>query len=171
VEGGAGVPDAVGVVEDDFGAVEDNTEVQAGVDDDDLELEFDGRYGPRTDRYELRARRRPNYTLVNAEQPVENIKEIQATPQMNMRAGLKLFGESGAMAVKKEINQLHERKVMTPCHKKALTSEQRKDALGYLMFLKRKRCGKVKGRGCADGRKQREWIDPDEAWCRTKQCS
>jgi hypothetical protein len=27
------------------------------------------------------------------------------------------------------------------------------------MFLKRKRCGKVKGRGCADGRKQRAWTD------------
>ena len=31
------------------------------------------------------------------------------------------------------------------------------------MFLKRKRCGKVKGRGCADGRRQREFISRDEA--------
>ena len=44
-----------------------------------------------------------------------------------------------------------------------LTPEQRSEALGYLMFLKRKRCGKVKGRGCADGRKQRAYISKEEA--------
>ena len=31
------------------------------------------------------------------------------------------------------------------------------------MFLKRKRCGKVKGRGCADGRKQRAYISKEES--------
>ena len=31
-------------------------------------------------------------------------------------------------------------------------------ALNYLMFLKRKRSGTVKARGCADGRPQREFI-------------
>jgi hypothetical protein len=35
-----------------------------------------------------------------------------------------------------------------------LTPQQKNAALAYLMFLKRKRCGKIKGRGCADGRKQ-----------------
>jgi hypothetical protein len=37
------------------------------------------------------------------------------------------------------------------------------EALNYLMFLKRKRCGKVKARGCADGRPQREYISKDES--------
>ena len=32
---------------------------------------------------------------------------------------------------------------------------QKKNALGYRMFLKQKRTGQIKGRGCADGRKQR----------------
>ena len=31
------------------------------------------------------------------------------------------------------------------------------------MFLKRKRCGKIKGRGCADGRKQRAYIQKEDA--------
>ena len=31
------------------------------------------------------------------------------------------------------------------------------------MFLKRKRCGKIKSQGCADGRKQREFISNEEA--------
>ena len=30
------------------------------------------------------------------------------------------------------------------------------------MFLKQKRCGRIKGRGCADGRKQRLWKNKDE---------
>ena len=39
----------------------------------------------------------------------------------------------------------------------------RRNALPCLMFLKRNRCGKVKGRGCADGRGQMEFISKDEA--------
>ena len=37
-----------------------------------------------------------------------------------------------------------------------------KNALPYLMFLKRKRLGKVKSRGCANGRPQREFISQEE---------
>jgi hypothetical protein len=31
------------------------------------------------------------------------------------------------------------------------------------MFLKKKRCGTIKGRGCADGRKQRQFIPKEDA--------
>jgi hypothetical protein len=55
---------------------------------------------------------------------------------------------------------------MTPVNMRALTTEQRtelrKKALAYLMFLKQKRCGKIKGRGCADGRKQRLYKTKEE---------
>ena len=60
------------------------------------------------------------------------------------------------------MRQLHDRDVMKPVYKCSLTPEQRKEALAYLMFLKRKRCGKIKGRGCADGRKQRAYITKEE---------
>ncbi len=43
-----------------------------------------------------------------------------------------------------------------------LTDEERYRALLYLMFLKEKRCGKVKARGCADGRKQRLYKSKEE---------
>jgi hypothetical protein len=39
----------------------------------------------------------------------------------------------------------------------------RYEALNYLMFLKRTRCGKIKARGCAHGRPQREYISKDES--------
>ena len=46
---------------------------------------------------------------------------------------------------------------------KDLTWDIRKQALGYLMFLKRKRSGKMKGRGSANGRPQREYITKEES--------
>ena len=61
------------------------------------------------------------------------------------------------------MRQLHDRDVMKLAYKKSLTQEQRKEALAYLMFLKRKRCGKIKGRGCADGRKQRAYITKEDS--------
>ena len=39
----------------------------------------------------------------------------------------------------------------------------RHEALNYLMFLKRKQCGKVKARGCVDGQPQKEYISKDES--------
>jgi hypothetical protein len=70
-----------------------------------------------------------------------------------------MFGEGGVEAVRGEMQQLHDRKVMEPRHARDLTPEELREALGYLMFLKRKRCRKIKGRSCADGRKQRPHID------------
>ena len=74
-----------------------------------------------------------------------------ATPQMPICHGLKLFGSAGISAVKAELQQLHDLKVMEA---KPLTPTQKREALGYLMFLKQKCNGKIKARGCADGRPQ-----------------
>ncbi|KAG7353371.1 hypothetical protein IV203_034640 [Nitzschia inconspicua] len=76
------------------------------------------------------------------------------TMQMSAKAGLKQFGQAGADAIMKELEQLLYRKVMQGKRANTLTREQKKAALHYLMFLKQKRCGKIKARGCADGRKQ-----------------
>jgi Reverse transcriptase (RNA-dependent DNA polymerase) len=83
--------------------------------------------------------------------------------QVSMRKVLKLFGDKGREAVETELQRLHERQVMQPVAAESLTEEQRRWALAYLMFLKQKRCRKVKGRGCADGRKQRVYTAKEEA--------
>ena len=44
-----------------------------------------------------------------------------------------------------------------------LTWDIRKQALGYLMFLKRKQSRKMKARGCVDGRLQQEFITKEES--------
>ena len=63
----------------------------------------------------------------------------------------------------KESHQLHDCGVLKPKTAAQLSPEQRKDALQYLMFLKQKRNGTIKGRGCADGRKQRATTTKEEA--------
>jgi hypothetical protein len=78
-----------------------------------------------------------------------------ALTQYSVKKGLAKFGEPGADAVVKEMKQLHDRSVVDPKAANMLTPEEKKNALEYLMFLKKKRCGRIKGRGCADGRKQR----------------
>ena len=74
---------------------------------------------------------------------------------MSLKAGLQTFGNDGM--------KLHDRDVMTSVHKNCLMPEQQKEALASLMFLKHKHCGKIKGRGCADGRKQRAYITKEES--------
>ena len=89
--------------------------------------------------------------------------EALETPQISLKAGLRTFGEDDMKAVEKEMHQLHDHNMMTPVHKLCLTPEQHKEALAYLMFLKRKRCGKIKGHGCADGQKHRAYITKEES--------
>ena len=104
-----------------------------------------------------------DYIIDNVVMTTQGESEVLETPQMSLKVGLRTFGKDGEIAVEKEMRQLHDRGVMIPVHKKNLTPDQRREALAYLMFLKRKRCGKVKGRGCADGRKQRAYITREES--------
>jgi len=88
--------------------------------------------------------------------------EHTALAQYNLKKGLELFGQAATDAVTKEMKQLHDRKTIRPRYSKDLTLEDKRRALGYLMFIKEKRCGTVKGRGCADGRKQRLYKTKEE---------
>merc|ERR1712086_675338 len=63
--------------------------------------------------------------------------------------------KKGEEAIENELQQIHDMDGFTPRHWHQLTKEKRVRALKYLMYLKEKRDGKVKGRGCADGRSQR----------------
>jgi hypothetical protein len=62
----------------------------------------------------------------------------------------------------KELCQLVIMKVMNGTKSHKLTNKQKRKALKYLMFLKEKRCGRIKGRGCADGRKQHLYKTKEE---------
>lgn len=79
-----------------------------------------------------------------------------------MAKGLKVFGLRGIEAVQKEVKQLQDRRVLDPNDVSRMTKEEKETALQYLMFLKKKHCGTIKGQGCADGRPQRVYISKEE---------
>ena len=57
------------------------------------------------------------------------------------------------------MKQIHDRMVIDPKNPEEMTCEETSAALKYPMFLKQKKNGTIKGRGCADGRSQRVSID------------
>jgi hypothetical protein len=83
--------------------------------------------------------------------------------QYSIKAGLKHFGKKGESAVTKELKQLHDMETFKPVDGSKLTKEEKAKAIASLMFLKEKRDGTVKGRACADGRKQREEFTKQDA--------
>jgi hypothetical protein len=97
--------------------------------------------------------------------PKELVSELEAIAltQYNLKKGLKEFGNDGLEAVGKEMAQLHNRKVAKPIDSATMTRDEKRATLRYLMFLTKKRCGRIKGRGCADGRKQRKTTAKEDA--------
>ena len=72
------------------------------------------------------------------------------------------FGKEGEKALEKELKQLHMKDVIEPINPEKMTYAMKKEALNYLMYLTEKRNGDIKGRGCADGRKQRVYTTKEE---------
>jgi hypothetical protein len=57
----------------------------------------------------------------------------------------------------KEYSQLDDRTIFDPMNVKDLSHQEKANALNLITMVKEKRCGKIKGRACADGRKQRKY--------------
>ena len=92
------------------------------------------------------------------------LEASKSTPQYGFKKGLKLFQEEGRAATIKELkDNLIRRGCLDMLDPHKVTSDIRNMALSYLMYLKRKRNGVIKGRGCADGRPQREYITKNES--------
>jgi hypothetical protein len=83
--------------------------------------------------------------------------------QYSLKRGLKEFGKDGSVSLGKEMEQLHTQKVAKPVDSSKLTKVKKRASLRYLMFMSKKRCGKIKARGYADRRKQRETTIKEEA--------
>jgi hypothetical protein len=118
---------------------------------------MDAKYGERSGAHNLRARRPRNYSHLHA------TLEGTVMTQHSMKKGIEMFGEAGIDAVLAELKQLHDRKVLEPKKDTAMTREDKRAALQYLMFLKKKRCGRIKGRGCANGSQQRAYTPKEDA--------
>ena len=70
--------------------------------------------------------------------------------------------------MRKELQQFHDCRFVEPKKPQDLSFEQRKKSLEYLMFLKLKSDEvKIKGRGCADGRKHWYWLSKEDTSSQT----
>jgi hypothetical protein len=83
--------------------------------------------------------------------------------QYMLQKGLKVFGEKGHDALKKEIDQLHRRTCFAPLKVKEMKPSKRKKAQMGLMFLTEKRDKTVKGRMVYNGKPTREWLSREDA--------
>ena len=121
------------------------------------------RYGERQHNHGLRPRRPRNYDHRHVQihvcynkrrkthsdnQRLDKLVGGLLLTQYSMQKGIKMFGDAGIEAVLKELQQLHIRQVMEQIQYESLMPQERKDTLEYLMLLKKKRCGTIKGRGC-----------------------
>ena len=127
----------------------------------ELQTEMDTKYGPRTTEWNMRPRRAPDYEHLMMNRDTTLVHTVLS--QYTMKKGIQKFGTAGVDAVLRELKQLHDRKVMIPKTGSSMSREEKRASLRYLMFLKKKRCGRIKGRGCADGRKQREHTPKEDA--------
>ena len=73
------------------------------------------------------------------------------TEQMLAKHGLNQFGKQGAGAIMDKLRQLVYRNVMWGINRSDMSRGEIKCALQYLMFLKEKCSGKIKGCGCTNG--------------------
>jgi hypothetical protein len=146
---------------DDTGAPPPNNDEHANlpvpIEAINIEQQMNAMYGPRTDHYNLRARKPRDYGHLHT------TLEHTAMTQFTMERGLKEVGEDGVQAVAKEMKQLHDREVLEPKDANEMTREEKRRALRYQMFLKKKRCRRIKGRGCANGRSQRDYTLKEDA--------
>ena len=83
--------------------------------------------------------------------------------QVSVLEGIKRHGEKAIMAVLSEYAQLNDKEVFKACDINKLSYNDKKEALNLITMVKQKRDGKIKGRACTDGRKQRRYLSKDEA--------
>ena len=92
-----------------------------------------------------------------------HIKAASKHEQVSMKEGIRRYGESAIRAVLKEYAQLDNKRIFRAVKASALTIYQKREALNLLTLVKFKRNGTVKGRACADGRKQRMYVSKDDS--------
>ena len=79
-----------------------------------------------------------------------------------MKARVNMWGQEGVDVIIKEMKQFHDHAVLQPLLPSEISPKVKSTALGYLMFLKKKRNGTIKARVCADGRPQRVYKTKEE---------
>ena len=88
--------------------------------------------------------------------------------QMSANVGFKKYGQPAIAAIVKEFTQLNEgavpgKPVVRPVDAATLSPMEKKKALPAVNLIKEKFNGELKGRTCADGSRQRQYLRQDES--------
>ena len=90
---------------------------------------------------------------------IDGLHGLCSTPQYGFHWGMKEFEQAGYDTTVSELsNNFIGMNTVDMLDKTQITSNVHVNALSYLMFLKRKRTGAVKERGCTNGRPQQEFV-------------
>ena len=87
---------------------------------------------------------------------------INLVQSCTLKQGIKKFGDDTRQAAFKEVKQLYGRSCFCPIHFNTLTELECQHILISLTFITEKRDGSKKGRACADGSKQQNWMTKEE---------
>ena len=101
-------------------------------------------------------------TDMNERAKCGNLTEHSFVESFSLKKGLKKFGQQGYEAAFGEMKQLHDRTVFKPIDVSKLTQQEKQRSLESLIFLVEKRDGRIKARTCANGSKQRDWMEREE---------
>jgi len=82
--------------------------------------------------------------------------------QYYITKGLKIFGNDGETATKKELKQLVEQNCWEPKLVSELTPEEKRKAVEAMMLLAEKNDGQIKGRYVYKGSDTRDWLTREE---------
>jgi hypothetical protein len=74
--------------------------------------------------------------------------------QYSLKQALKRFPKEAQAATITEMKELHNMQVFRPVLKDTLTTQEELEVLQSIIFIKQKRCGRVKARVCVDGSPQ-----------------
>ena len=93
--------------------------------------------------------------------------QVTKHAQMSAKAGIKKFGDRAVAAMLSEYKQLNSgavpgKPVFGCIDPNTLTREEKRRALEAVNLIKKKRCGKIKGRTCANGSKQKRYLKHGE---------
>jgi hypothetical protein len=83
--------------------------------------------------------------------------------QYNLKLGLRKFGDQGATAARDNLTQLHIMDTWKAMDPSKISRGEQMKVLSSLLFLKKKRTGKVKGWACINGALQWAYIPMEEA--------
>ena len=82
--------------------------------------------------------------------------------QLGVKEGIEKHGEKAIAAIIAEYQQLKDMDTVEVIDPDSISKKQKDGALELLTMVKKKRCGKVKGRACANGKKQRSYIKKED---------